>query len=99
VLAGFLLAALGVSAALAVLAPLEADDPEPPVSLPVASLLIAGAAGTIVAAAVVGAACGSLGLGGSDRVTIVAGAAVIAATGVTLVIATTVAASTGRGET
>jgi hypothetical protein len=99
VLAGFLLAALGVSAALAVLAPSEADDPEPPVSLPVASLLIAGAAGTIVAAAVVGAASGSLGLGGSDRVTIVVGAAVIAATAVTLVIATTVAASTGRGET
>jgi hypothetical protein len=98
VLAGFLLAALGVSAALAVLAPLEIDDPEPPVSLPVAWLLVVGAAGSIVAAAVVGAASGSLGLSGSDRLTVVAGAAVIAAVGVTLVIATSVAASTGRGQ-
>jgi membrane-associated phospholipid phosphatase len=93
VLAGFLLAALVVSAALAMLAPLENGDLESPVSPPRAWLLIPGAAGTLVAAAVVGAASGRVGLSGFDRLTAVAGAAAIAAVGVALVVATSFAAS------
>jgi membrane-associated phospholipid phosphatase len=93
VLAGFLLTALIVSAALAMLAPLEAGDPEPPGSPPLAPLLIAGAAGTVLAAAVAGEAAGRVGLSGSDRLTVVVGAAAIATVGVALVVATSVAAS------
>jgi membrane-associated phospholipid phosphatase len=94
VLAGFLLAALVVSAALAILAPMEPGDLERP-GLPPPAWLFVGGAGTAAAAAVVGAAAAPVAL--SDRMTVVAGAAAIAGVAVALVVATSVAASWSAG--
>jgi membrane-associated phospholipid phosphatase len=96
VLAGFLLAALAVSAALAILAPLETDGVDRP-GLPPRWWLFAGGAGTAAAAAVVGAASAPVALSGLDRMTVVAGAAAIAGVAVALVVATSVAASWSAG--
>jgi membrane-associated phospholipid phosphatase len=96
VLAGFLLAALGVSAALAILAPMETGELELP-GLPSLAWLFVGGAGTAAAAAVVGAASAPVALSGLDRMTVVAGAAAIAGVAVALVVATSVAASSTAG--
>jgi membrane-associated phospholipid phosphatase len=92
VLAGFLLAALAVSTALAILAPLETGDLDRP-GLSLGPWLFAGGAATVAGAAVVGAASEPIALGAFDRMSVVAGAAAIAAAAVALVFATAVAAA------
>jgi PAP2 superfamily len=95
VLAGFLLAGLVVSAALAVLASLEAGELDRP-DLPPCPWLFAGGAGTVAGAAIVGAASEPIAISAFDRMTVVAGAAAIAAAAIAVVVATSVAASSGR---
>jgi membrane-associated phospholipid phosphatase len=90
VLAGFLLAGFVVSAALALLASLETGDLEPP-GASLGPWLLAGGATAVAAAAIVGAASEPIGLSAFDRMTVVAGAAVVAAVAVALVFATAVA--------
>jgi membrane-associated phospholipid phosphatase len=95
VLAGFLLAALVVSTALAILTPLETGELDRPGSS-LGAWVIAAAAATVAGAAVVGAASEPIALDAFDRMTVVAGAAVIAAAAVALVFATSVAAGSHR---
>jgi membrane-associated phospholipid phosphatase len=93
VFAGFLVAGLWVFAALAVLARVEADDPEaeraPRLDWPIAL----GAAGALVAAALVGVASEPVSLDGSDRATVVVGALALATLALSLALATAVAPS------
>ena len=91
--AGFLVAGLWVFLALAVLARVEADAPEaeraPRLDWPIAL----GAAGALVAAALVGVASEPVSLDGSDRATVVVGALALATLALSLALATAVAPS------
>jgi membrane-associated phospholipid phosphatase len=94
VLAGFLVAGLWVSTALAVLQRVETADPEPARPPGLAWLLTVGAAGVVGAAAVAAAASQEVVLSAGDRETAVVGATAIAALALALVV-TTVMASSG----
>jgi membrane-associated phospholipid phosphatase len=93
VFGGFLVAGLWVSLALAVLARLEAGEPEPGRWTPLDWLIAMGAAGALVAAALVGVASERVTLDNADRVTVIVGALALAALAVALSVATVVAAS------
>jgi hypothetical protein len=93
VFAGFLVAGLWVSLALAVLCRVEAGDAEPARVPSVEWVVAPGAAGALVAAALAGVASERVTLDGADRATVVVGALALAALVVALVAATYVAAS------
>jgi membrane-associated phospholipid phosphatase len=90
---GFLVAGLWVSLALAVVADLEAREPEREHPPPLSWLIVLGAAGALVAAAIVGLGSEPVPLGTADRVTVVAGALALAALALALVVTTILAAS------
>jgi membrane-associated phospholipid phosphatase len=92
VVGGFLVAGLGASVALAVLARVEVAPPEPRCPPRFGWLLAAGAVGVVTAAAVAGAASERVALDTADRLTVVAGALAIAGLGFALVVATVIAA-------
>lgn len=92
VLGGFLVAGLGASVALAVLARIEVAHPEPTRPPRFAWLLAVGAVGVVAAAAAAGAASERVALDAADRLTVVAGALAIAGLGFALVVATVIAA-------
>jgi membrane-associated phospholipid phosphatase len=94
VIAGFLVAGLWVSLALAVLQRVEMADPEPARPAGLAWLLTLGTLGVIGAAAVAAVASQDVPVTAGDRQTAVAGAAAIAALALALV-GTTVIASSG----
>jgi membrane-associated phospholipid phosphatase len=93
VIGGFLLAGLWVSAALVVLASIDAPSARA-ARPPALGLVVAlGAAGALAAAALVGAASGRVALDAVDRVSAVAGALAIAAIALALLVLTAVGAS------
>lgn len=78
VLAGFLLAGVWISLALAALQRLEPAAAEPPGALPWEPLVLLGAIGAVVAAALVGAASDGVAQYATQRTTVIAGALTIA---------------------
>jgi membrane-associated phospholipid phosphatase len=93
VIAGFLVAGLWASLALAVLQRVETADPEPARPPGLAWLLILGTAGVAGAAIVAAAATADVPLTAGDRNAAIAGATVIAALALALVVTTTICAS------
>ena len=93
VVAGFLVAGLWVSLAIAWLLGVEADDPEPEALPPFGWLLAAGVGCTLVATGAVWVASDRVPIDFADRATAAAGALAIAALSFALVLATLVAAS------
>lgn len=93
VLAGFLVAGLWVSLALAVLQQVETADPEPARPPGLAWLLALGTLGVAGAAVLAAVASQDVPLTAGDRETAVAGAALIAALGLALVVTTVIASS------
>jgi membrane-associated phospholipid phosphatase len=99
VLAGFLVAGLGASAALVGLSRVEDVHPEPRYPPRFAWLVVGGAGGIVAATAVAGAASGRVALDSADRLSVVAGALAIAGLGFALVVATVIAApGSGAGQ-
>jgi membrane-associated phospholipid phosphatase len=96
--AGFFIAGLWVSVALAVLAHLEGEDPGPePVPL-FGWLGAVGGAGALVATAMVWVASGRAPIDAADRATAAACALALAALALTLVVVTVVVASEGEAN-
>jgi membrane-associated phospholipid phosphatase len=93
VLAGFLVAGLWVSLALAVLQRVETADPEPARPPGLGWLLTLGTLGVAGTAVIVAVASRDVPLTAGDRQTAVAGAAVIAALALALVVTTVIASS------
>jgi membrane-associated phospholipid phosphatase len=93
VFAGFLVAGLWVFLALAVLARVEADAPVPERPPRLDWPIALGAAGSLVAAALVGVASEPVSLDGSDHATVVVGALALAVLALALALATAVAPS------
>ncbi len=93
VVAGFLIAGLWVSLAIAWLHAVEADDPEPDCLPPFGWLIAAGVACVLAATAAVWVASDRVPIDFADRATAAAGALAIAALSLALVVATLVAAS------
>lgn len=93
VLAGFLVAGLWVSLALAVLQRIETADPEPARPPGLGWLLALGTLGVAAVAVIVAVASQDVPLTAGDRQTAVAGAAVIAALALALVVTTVIASS------
>jgi membrane-associated phospholipid phosphatase len=91
--AGFLVAGLWVSLALATVARLEAGAPEPGDPPALAWLVTLGTAGALAAAVLAGVGSEPVPLGTADRATVVIGALTLAALALTLVVTTIVAAS------
>lgn len=90
---GFLVAGLWVSLALAAVARFEAGEPEPERLPPLDWLIAVGAAGSLVAAALIGVGSKGVTLDTADRVTVVVGALALAALALALAVATIVALS------
>jgi membrane-associated phospholipid phosphatase len=93
VLAGFLVAGLWVSLALAVLQRVETADPEPARPPGLGWLLTLGMLGVAGTAVIVAVASRDVPLTTGDRQTAVAGAAVIAALALAIVVTTVIASS------
>jgi membrane-associated phospholipid phosphatase len=99
VLAGFLVAGLGASAALVGLSRVEVDYREPRCPPRFVWLLAGGTGGVVAATAVAGAASGRVALDTADRLSVVAGALAVAGLGLALVVATVIAApGPGAGQ-
>jgi membrane-associated phospholipid phosphatase len=93
VFGGFLVAGLWVTAALAVVARLEAGDPEPDPPPSLWWLVAPGLLGALAGAGLIAYASDPIGLDAADRATAVAGAFALAALALALVVLTVRAAS------
>jgi membrane-associated phospholipid phosphatase len=98
VFGGFLVAGAWVSTALAVLTCVEVGDPDPARPPRFGWLVGLGAAGALVAAALVRLGSERVALNAGDRVTVVVGALALAALALALVAVTVIAASEPRAS-